>query len=61
MILYQDWWIIMPMQQGRLPLTALSHLRLDAMISQGPALGKGTPADQPKLGRWVAGILTTIL
>ena len=45
----------MPMQQGRLPLTALSHLRLDAMISQGPALGKGTPAAR------VAGILTTIL
>ena len=51
----------MPMQQGRLPLTALSHLRLDAMISQGPALGMGTPADHPKLGRWAAGILTTIL
>ena len=51
----------MLMQQGRLPLTALSHLRLDAMISQDPALGKDTPADQPKLGRWAAGMLTTIL
>ena len=61
MILYQDWWIDMPMQLDMLTLTALSHLRLDAMISQGPALGKDTPADHPKLGRWAAGILTTIL
>ena len=47
------------MQQDRLALTALSHLRFDAMTSQGPALCKDTPADHPELGRWVAGILTT--
>ena len=45
------------MQQDMLALTALSHLRFNAMISQGPALDKDTPADHPKLGRWVAGIL----
>ena len=31
---------------------------LQTMISQGTVSGKGTPADQPKLGRWVAGKLT---
>ena len=31
---------------------------LQTMISQGIVSGKGTLADQPKLGRWVAGKLT---
>ena len=37
------------MQLGMLALTALSHLCLDAMISQGPALGKGTQLITPNL------------
>ena len=49
----------MPLQQGM--LKALSKLRAAAGMSQGTVLGKGTPADDPKLGRWVADTLTSML
>ena len=46
------------MQQDMQSLEALSKLRSASMISQGSGSGKSTPADHPKLGGWVAGMLT---
>ena len=37
---------------------ALSQMQTASIISQGTVTGKGTSADQPKLGRGVAGPLT---
>ena len=42
-------------------LKALSKLRAAAGMSQGTVITEGTPADEPKLGRWVADTLTSML
>ena len=49
----------MPLQQDM--LKAPSKLRAASKNSQGTILGKDTPADEPKLGRWVADTLTSML
>ena len=49
----------MPLQQDM--LKAPSKLRAASENSQGTILRKDTPADEPKLGRWVADTLTSML